>query len=591
MTVRLRRLAAAAALLILVACGGPPAGGAATGAPEPSAGLPAAPSPAALPSERPEAVATPSLPATGQVVELPSATPVSPTAPPAAEPAPGPPPISPIPAAAFPSAEIDESTLPLLRPIGSVGLGGALHAAIAPDKRVVAVATTAGLALFELPSLRLIHFEPIAEGAHRVDFGDDGLTLAVTTGTFFDPRRIERRSVADGSLLGSSPAAFQEKAITIFSPAGDVRANLNVPDSVPTPGVVITRVADDRVIYADDVTERVAFSRDGALAVLVTYTGAVRLLDLQAGATSDLHLPPIWSVAFSPDGQTFAAAGRAVWLWSVLDGAPLQTLDDLAVAGERGIVGAAQRVSYSGDGAVLTVDGEYYVFEAGLRRATAWHTGGAGLAHAWDVDAGGSGLGNFTTYVGAISPATDAVAWTDDGVTLELHGGGQLQRTIAVPGAVGALAFSADGERLAIADRLGVIQVVRADDGSPVQELEAAGAVGAVVWSPDGALLAARAGDTIAVWRLGEREPLARIAGAARSGGPEPEALRSDRFAFTTGERFLVAWGQAGVRFYRLPDGQLVHTIAAPADDVAIGPLRRLLAILHNGRVELWGVP
>jgi WD40 repeat protein len=493
----------------------------------------------------------------------------------------------------FPETRITEQTLPALRLLRTVGFGTVRQARITPDNRLLAVATTAGVGLFELPSLRHLRFDPIDDGAYAITLSDDGQTLVVATGTRDDPKQIERRRLADGKLLETAPAAVQQglPELISLSPSGQVQATLNPLDSVPNPGVTLTRVADNTTIYTDTVTEWVAFSPDSTLAALVAYTSTVRLLDLQSGAISELHLPSIWSIVFSPDAQTLVAAGRVVTLWNVVDGALRETPDGLAVAGTS-ILGGEQWVRYSADGRVLTVEGEYYVFEAGLRRASAWTAGESGLAHAWDIDAQGQFIGNYATYVGAISPAADAAAWTDDGQALGLYRNGKLQHTLQIPHGVSSLAFSPDGALLAVGDLQGQIQLVRVADGTTMQITQAADAAAWLAFSPDGALLGAKSADgTIRIWDIGERRFLAPIADTPARDATLLARTAHVPFLITTDHEWLIAWGQDGVRFYRLSDGQLAHHIAVAADDVAIGPRRRLLAILHGVQVQLWGVP
>jgi hypothetical protein len=152
---------------------------------------------------------TPTLSAT----TLPAA---APTTPPTAAPVATAPPATAVPAAApiqpptatpaFPEARITEATLSALQPLRSVGYGAARDAAIGPDNRLLAVATTAGVALFELPTLRHLRFDPISGGAHRVSFGDNGETLGVITGGPYEPQETQVRRVADGMLLSAGPA-------------------------------------------------------------------------------------------------------------------------------------------------------------------------------------------------------------------------------------------------------------------------------------------------------------------------------------------------------------------------------------------------
>jgi WD40 repeat protein len=493
----------------------------------------------------------------------------------------------------FPDAHITENTLPQLRLLRTVGFGEARSAAVAPGNLLLAVATSAGVALFELPSLRHLRFDPIEGGAQAVAFSDDGQTLLVTTQAGPDHWQLERRRVADGSRLETTPASDPSASQFIrsfLSPSGQVQATLNPLDSVPNPGVALSRVAGTATFYTDTTTLAAAFSPDSSLAALVSYAGTVRLLDLQSGAASDLPLPAIWSIAFSPDAQTLVTAGRALALWNVVDSTLQQAPDGLAFAGEP-FAGAEQWASYSADGRVLTIAGEYYAFEAGLMRASAWTVGASGLAHAWDSDAAGPYLDHTDTYVGALSPATDASAWTDEGKLLEVYRNHTHQYTLTVEAGVRALAFSPDGALLAIGDAQGQIQLVRVDDGTPMHTLEAKAPAIWLAFSPDGALLGAKSHDgQIQLWHIGEQRLRAQIDDTPVPEMPWQEPRVHAPFLVTADQEWLIAWDQESVRIYRLSDGGLVKRIAVGAEAVAIGPRRRLLAILHNQQVQLWGV-
>ena len=62
------------------------------------------------------------------------------------------------------------------------------------------------------------------------------------------------------------------------------------------------------------------------------------------------------------------------------------------------------------------------------------------------------------------------------------------------------------------------------------------------------------------------------------------------RLIFTADSRMAITAGPRGVAFYRLNDGILLRMLPIAADDIAIGPRRRLLALLHAGQVQLWGI-
>jgi hypothetical protein len=140
---------------------------------------------------------------------LPAPTTTAPTIAPIVEPTPSvlsvsidPPSATPL----FPSMQIDEANLTALRPLRTIGVGRAVQAALAPSGDTLAVATTAGVALFELPSMRQLRFDQIDGGASAVAFSHDGTLL---TAELQPLTSTELRRVADGAkltrLAGVSP--------------------------------------------------------------------------------------------------------------------------------------------------------------------------------------------------------------------------------------------------------------------------------------------------------------------------------------------------------------------------------------------------
>lgn len=571
-----RLLFASAWLAVLTACSGAPVAPApATIAPAPAptlvGGIPTPPEPTAAPTARPSATAAPTAMPTADA-------PIPAFAPATATPA-------------FPEARVTEANLAALRELRAIGFGQAMAADIAPDGRLLAVGTTAGVALFELPALRHLRFDRVDGGAQIVSFSADGRTLSITTGgvsnPFAEPQGKVLR-VADGSPVSTGAPEPAAKPLTVFSPDGAIEARFNMPDSSPTPGVQLHRVADGQLIYQDNLSERVAFSPDGQTIVLVAYDGTLLFLDASGKLQRTLALPVYWSVAFSPDGQSMVTAGRAVWLWDVVTSAPRQKLDELEIAAETAVYGADQVAGFSPDGRVLTVAGEYTVFEAGLRHASAWRVGDGGATHAWDTDARGAGVMNFRTYVGAISMATNAAAWTDDGIALTVTRGEETPLALSVPAGVGALAFSPDGALLAVGDKAGLIRLVRAADGSVAQTIRAGQELTLLNFSPDGSLLGGRvANRNLLIWNVADGGLASTIAVKTPSVDTPPRIP----FIFTPDNSMVITSGAEPVRFYRLSDGALVHQLDVRADDVAIGPRQRLLGLVRDGRVELWGVP
>src|SRR5215213_7703161 len=155
------------ALLALAGCAGVPA-------PPPVLPTPiVSATPAAMPSVQPSIQAASTAPP-ATIAQIASPIPPEPSAPAApiivATPAPGANLLIPPPTATptLPEPTIGPDNLAALRPLREFGMGGARKVAIAPGGKILAVATTAGVAFFELPTLRHLRFDPIEAGAWQL---------------------------------------------------------------------------------------------------------------------------------------------------------------------------------------------------------------------------------------------------------------------------------------------------------------------------------------------------------------------------------------------------------------------------------------
>jgi hypothetical protein len=140
--------------------------------------------------------------------------------------------------------------------------------------------------------------------------------------------------------------------------------------------------------------------------------------------------------------------------------------------------------------------------------------------------------------------------------------------------------FSPDGTLLAVGDEAGAVRLLQVSDQQLTGTLQVGAKVTSLTFSPDGSLLAVQREDgLVQIWHLGDAASLTTLAGAA-----------DDRLVITADNQLIITGGQGGVTFYRLHDGQLLYHLDGAVDDLAIGPRRRLLALLRGGQVQLWGV-
>jgi tRNA A-37 threonylcarbamoyl transferase component Bud32 len=188
-------------------------------------------------------------------------------------------------------------------PLARWGKGRINRVVFSPDGRLLAVASSLGIYLYDAGTLEEVRFIPTDAGVRSVAFSPDGQTLASGS----DDKAVRLWRAADGTLLRTLEGHTDWVRSVAFSPDGQTLAS-----------------------GSDDHTVRLWRVSDGAL--LRTLEG---------------HTGSVWSVAFSPDGQTLAsgAVDTTVRLWRAADGALLRTLE--------GHTGSVRSVAFSPDGQTL----------------------------------------------------------------------------------------------------------------------------------------------------------------------------------------------------------------------------------------------
>ncbi|MFI8519798.1 trypsin-like peptidase domain-containing protein [Streptomyces sp. NPDC085481] len=407
------------------------------------------------------------------------------------------------------------------------------------------------------------------EGAGQVvsvAVSPDGRTLA-TAGA---DTKVRLRDAKTGELLKTLPGHTDVVYSVAFS-----------RDS----GTLVSGSTDGTALMWDAATGRrlrkldhpgpvssVAFDRVGRTVAVGGEDGTVQLWDTTTGeARSTESGSAVESVAFSPDGRTFATGSdNVVQLWDTATGAALTSLfghtDDVL------------SVAFSPDGRILASAGldrtvRLWDTTSGAVRATrAGHSGGV-LAVAIDpkgkILASGDSLGD----VRLTDLATGAVL-----APVARHGGGVL-----------SVAFSPDGHTLATGSMDTRVRLIDVDTGE-IRELpqEHVAAVHGVAFSPEGDLLASVAADrTVVLWDpdTGKRVDVL-----------QQQASGINKVAFSRDGRTLATAGSdAHVRLWDVTTGRLLATLrghTSQVTSVAFSSDGHTLASGSSDRtVRLWDFP
>ena len=233
----------------------------------------------------------------------------------------------------------------------------------------------------------------------------------------------------------------------------------------------------------------VVFSPDGQTLASGGSHGPVRLWDVQTGVEKQIlkgHTAGgVYSVVFSPDGETIASGGwdGTVRLWDVQTGVEKQSL-----TGHEGVV---LSVSFSPDGQTIASGGSDKTVRL------------------WDVQTGVEKQ-SLTGHTGSIS----SVVFSPDGQTIasgspdetvrlwDVQTGVEKQRLTGHNSDVNSVVFSPDGETIASGSWDGTVRLWDVQTGIEKQKLIGhTWAVYSVVFSPDGETIASGSWDgTVRLW-------------------------------------------------------------------------------------------
>ena len=427
-----------------------------------------------------------------------------------------------------------------------------------------------------------------ADGAAMTDISvtfsvveGDGHISATTTTT--DAKGRAQTTLTLGPNLG--PNKVRVTAIGIIAPVTFTATTASLPEveaDLPNGDKDTTKWglpdgAKRRLGKGTSILFRIAYSADGTRLAVASSIG-IWIYDARTGEELNLftwHEYWLESASFSPDGQTFASAGRSessgwreIRLWDVRTGDVIHTL-----TGHRDSVGS---VSFSPDGNTLA-SGSYD------RTIRLWDVRTGDLLHT---------LTDHTDKVGSVlfSPDGQTLASVSQDQTIRLWDvrTGDVIHTLTE---VGSVSFSPDGNTLA-SMRGKEIHLWDVRTGDVIHTLRHEYWIENVSFSPDGQTLASSSSydDTIHLWdvRTGDvihtlTEHIGRFGSVSFS--PDGQTLASSSY-----DQTIRLWG---VRLWGVSTGDVVRTLTGHTSNVRsvlFSPDGRTLTSASVKEIHLWDV-
>jgi WD40 repeat protein len=469
-------------------------------------------------------------------------------------------------------------SLQLSQQFGSVGLS--------PDGKFVAYTGRSGdLKVLEVDTGKLLFSKKLGSAAHLA-FAPDGLSLATVT----EAKTVQIWDIPSGEEQTKFLGATMPLRCVAFSPDGrKLAAGSGVPqkkgDSNGTIFVwnVVTHGLMQK-LESDSLAPilSISFSRDGTRIAGASSVRQVRIWDLASAkiVLKVLPEPQVHGLAFSPDGETLAAAAG--------DGSVriLNTTSGEEVGSLTGLPGACRCVAYTEGGKKLISGGSASSLKlwdiagkkeiATLQQSERMEDMPVPLAMAANSDGSLIALatedkgvilregktGKVKTILKGHQDAVTCVAFSPDDRTLAT---GSADKTIKLwdvatgkdreilkghTNWVYALAFSHDGKTLASGAYDKTVRLWDAKSGKELGTIEAhRGSVRAVAFSPDDKTIATGGSDRfVKLWTIAGRE--LKIASKSHEG-----SVRS--LAFSSNGKLLASGGEDGkVKFWNAETGE-----------------------------------
>ncbi len=513
----------------------------------------------------------------------------------------------------------------LVKELESWGKGNVWEIAYSADGRLLAVATTVGIYLYDAQTL--VETRHIgSEFMTTIAFSPDGTKLAAGN----DDGVVTIWRASDGASFDDGVQVPREDNDSVYSLAFS-------PDSTTlaigafSGAVDLWRVNDDATFsrsmqlhtQEEDGPDNLVFSPDGTILAAGTYDSVVYLWQVSDGAllrTLEGHDWYISGVAFSPDGTTLASGSgdSTIKIWQVNDGTLLRTIREEA--------GYISNVVFSPDGAMLaagSTSGSVKLWQASdgaLLRTLRGHASAVqdvifspdgktliswsldSIIELWQLDNDTRlvTLETHNNYIPDVVFATDgsvlAPKFLKDSLELwQVSGRASFltsARLYAIKenSPVRRVVFSPDKTMLAWTSEDNDVRLWRGDDvdGAAPHVLKGhSDVVNAIAFSPDGAVLASASDDqTIKLWQVSDGALLRTVRvhdGAVDSVAFSPDGITLASAGFIDHSMKLLHVSTGGV-LSEWEDSDMCSVMAFPSD----GDL--LVTACWGGDIKLWGI-
>lgn len=459
------------------------------------------------------------------------------------------------------------------------------------DERRIAVSQAEQVAIYALPEGTPVATIPIA-GDAVMAFSADGSLLQIVAGADLIVWDIAANAERDRFPGVNRAEAVYDPDEPIFAPDATTLASFRMTlGDCPPGGVRLTNSADGSTIFEDDSSSGLAFSPDGTLAAMLPGAG-VRTVSLPDATVADLELLGYQAIALSPSGATLAAAtvirddesylvGR-IDLWDLVSGELRSSL----TTDPEAFVFAFDDLRFSPDGARLTALARYGCAAVGFNGLFTWDiaTGqqaGAIVELPMSTDEGGAPIDRVPETLAFLGDGS-AAAWVDGEGATVLWRAGAGETRLPEGSLVTAMAFAPDGSQLAIGDEGGGVVLYDLAGDVVAAQIVAGATPRELRYSDDGSLLlAVLANDTLVAWQTADQAERVRF-----DVFPESRDL-----SLSADNSVLALNSPQGAALFLLADGTSLDLVAGTFDDAQLGPGRRLLATVGDGRALLWGKP